>query len=243
MNKGTVLSVDDDMNHQIVIEQYLTESGFPVKVAHNAEEACALFNENNIEIILLNLNLPDGEGLSLIPQFLVNSNCGLIVVSGKTDTTEKVVCLEMGADDYLTKPFEMRELVARIKAVIRRRESQGVANKNIKSLKKIPKDERPNNIKFMGWTLDFAQYQLFDPKGNSVDLTSGEFELLEALARSPNRVLSREKLFEMTRQSEYDAYDRAIDTQIARIRKKMGKNGDKLIQTVRGVGYKFSPNA
>ncbi len=236
MKKGTILSVDDDENLQTVISQYLEGDGY--KVVTSANASCALERVNNgaLDVILLDLVLPDGEGLTLIPQFKEKTSAAIIVVSGKSDTTEKIVCLEMGADDYLTKPFEMRELSARIKAVLRRMEMQ-VNNNDNESKSESPDKER---IDFLNWTLDRAQYQVFEKEsGTSLEFTTGEFQLLEALILSPNRALSRERLFELTRDGEFDVYDRAIDIQIARIRKKLVDENNEILKTVRGVGYMF----
>lgn len=232
MHKGTILSVDDDENLQDVIGHYLEDDGYKVIVAGNSESAMEKVMAVNPDVILLDLVLPDGEGINLIPQFRTRSNAAIIVVSGKSDTTEKIICLEMGADDYITKPFEMRELSARIKAVLRR------ANDNNNPPKEA-ESEPVQKIHFKEWCLDRSQYQLFDGNGKSAELTTGEFKLLEALVLAPNRALSRERLFDLTRDSEYDSYDRAIDIQIARLRKKL-KGDSKLIQTVRGIGYMFT---
>lgn len=234
MQKGTILSVDDDENLQLVVEQYLVGDGYNIIKAGDTKTALEKADLGGLDVILLDLVLPDGEGMTIIPQLQAKTKAAIIVVSGKNDTTEKIICLEMGADDYMTKPFEMRELSARIKAVTRRIENQS-AN-----------DSEPNkaNEKITfgdGWSLDRTQYQLFDKTNNSADLTTGEFKLLEALILSPNRALSREQLFELTRDGEFDAYDRAIDIQIGRIRKKIGDDdkAPEFIKTVRGVGYMF----
>ncbi|MBI1301925.1 MAG: response regulator [Alphaproteobacteria bacterium] len=237
MKKGTILSVDDDENLQTVISQYLEGDGYHVITANDASSALEKVESTPMDVILLDLVLPDVEGLSLIPQFQAKGKAGIIVVSGKSDTTEKIVCLEMGADDYLTKPFEMRELSARIKAVVRRMDSIGnhQPSKDSKS--------QPEQINFVNWRLDRAQYQIFDQDSQPLNFTTGEFKLLEALVLSPNRALSRERLFELTRDGEFDAYDRAIDIQIARIRKKLGDEKGEIIKTVRGIGYMFSSAA
>lgn len=231
MKKGVVLSVDDDENLQIVISQYLESDGYRVITANSASSALEKVDTNNMDVILLDLVLPDGEGLSLIPQFRNKNKAAIIVVSGKSDTTEKIICLEMGADDYLTKPFEMRELSARIKAVLRRLEPQNDSDVKVAKAEKIT---------FYNWTLDRAQYQVFDQEGKSLELTTGEFQLLEALVMAPNRALSRENLFDLTRDGKFDSYDRAIDIQIARLRKKLNDHDNSIIKTVRGVGYMFS---
>ncbi len=234
MKRGTVLSVDDDQNLQTVIRQYLEDEGYNILSAGNVSTALDKTNGGTLDAILLDLVLPDGEGLTLIPQFRAKTNAPIIVISGKSDTTEKIVCLEMGADDYMTKPFEMRELAARIKAVMRR--SQPAAQNNAANA-----NETPEKIIFGdGWVLDRTQYQLYDPGNNFAALTTGEFKLLEALILSSNRALSRERLFDLTRDGEYDVYDRAIDIQIARLRKKLNDEDGQMIKTIRGVGYMFS---
>jgi DNA-binding response OmpR family regulator len=217
--------------------QYLEGDGYKVIAANDAQTALTHTDSEKIDVILLDLVLPDGEGMALIPQLQSKSKAGIIVVSGKSDTTEKIVCLEMGADDYMTKPFEMRELSARIKAVLRRLEDNEKSDPD-----SAQSNDNKENITFGdGWCLDVSQFQLFDKDKKSADLTTGEFKLLEAMLRSPNRALSRERLFELTRDGEYDAYDRAIDIQIGRIRKKLddGKASGELIKTIRGVGYMF----
>ena len=235
MQKGTVLSVDDDENLQVVIGQYLEEDGYTVLKAGDMKSALEKAGSGDPDVILLDLILPDGEGLALISQFRTTSTAAIIVVSGKSETTEKIICLEMGADDYITKPFEMRELSARIKAVLRRTVS--VSNDSEASSLKGSEKIRFNG----GWVLDRAQYQLYDAQGQSADLTTGEFKLLEALILSANRALSREHLFDLTRAGKFDSYDRAIDIQIARLRKKLSddETPTEIIKTVRGVGYMF----
>lgn len=235
MQKGTVLCIDDDEGLQTVIAHYLENDGYKVLTANTAKEALEEADSGNLHVILLDLVLPDAEGMTLIPQLQLKTSAGIIVVSGKNDTTEKIVCLEMGADDYLTKPFEMRELSARIKAVARRTEAR---NSNADGQKAALKEK----IKFEGgWCLDRSQYQVFDENNESADLTTGEFKLLEALIMSPNKALSRERLFELTRDEEFDSYDRAIDIQIGRLRKKLQPSSEmpEIIKTVRGVGYMF----
>ncbi len=237
--KGTILCIDDDEGLQIVLGQYLEDDGYKVLAARTFKDALEQSSHPELDAILLDLVLPDGEGLALIPQIKSRSNAAIIVVSGKSDTTEKIVCLEMGADDYITKPFEMRELSARIKAVMRRSAPQAPAPQ-------AQADPAPaDKIIFGDWCLDRAQYQLFDKNGTSADLTTGEFRLLEALVTHPNRALSREILFDLTREGNFEAYDRAIDIQIARLRKKIETDPDApaLIKTVRGIGYMFTPPA
>lgn len=240
MKKGIVLSVDDDENLQFVIKQYLEDDGYKVLTANDVKGALEKAETASPDIILLDLGLPDGEGMTLISPIRGKTNARVIVVSGKSDTMEKIICLEMGADDYMTKPFEMRELSARIKAVMRRNDIGGNAANNNGDTASPQSAER---IRFgEGWLLDRTKYQLFDKDGTSAELTTGEFKLLESLVLAANRAVTRESLFDRTRDNDYDGFDRAIDIQIARLRKKLGgeNGGAQIIKTVRGVGYMFS---
>lgn len=234
MANGTVLTIDDDPELQNVLRHHLEDDDYAVLSAMSGKDATDILVRTPVDVILLDLTLPDIEGFSLIGGMRRLTKAPIIIVSGKSDTIEKIVGLEMGADDYLTKPFEMRELTARIKVVMRR--AKEAANTASTAL-----GEKNDKIRFLGWTLDRLQLQLFNEKGQSVDLTVGEFRLLETLAMAPNRVLTRDYLFELTRECEFESYDRAVDIQIGRIRKKMGddpKSAD-IIKTVRGAGYMF----
>lgn len=240
MNKATILSVDDDENLQLVVKEYLESDGYKLLRAHDLKEFGMWAEQGeSIDLVLLDLVLKDAQGLSLIQTIRDRIKSPVIIVSGKTDTTEKIVCLEMGADDYITKPFEMRELSARIKAVLRRAtpELEKAANQSLSEIR-----TSGEKIYFDDWYIDCGQYQLYDLNNKSAELTTGEFKLLEALVLSAKKVVSRERLFEITRDGgSYDSYDRAIDIQIARIRKKMGDRSkdSEIIKTVRGVGYMF----
>ncbi len=232
--KAVILSVDDDKNLQLVLREYLEEDGYKVISAHSGRELEDKLKGDPFDVVLLDLMLPDSQGLGLITKIRGTTRAPVIIVSGKSDTTKKIVGLEMGADDYITKPFEMRELSARIRAVLRR------SQETLMSAAAPANDTKlGDTITFSGWKLDRTQYQAFDEKGQSLGLTTGEFKLLEALAVSANRALSREHLFDLTRDGKFDTYDRAIDIQIARIRKKLGDDtkAPALIKTVRGVGY------
>lgn len=236
MPKATILSVDDDRGLQTVVTHYLTGEGYEMLSATSGKQLMEVLQNNTPNIILLDLVLPDTDGISILAQLRAMKKIPVIVVSGKSDTTEKIVCLEMGADDYMTKPFEMRELSARIKAVIRRTEEVPAGNSPTQ-----PQAPQENQIKFGEWVLDRSQFQMFDKKGQSADLTTGEYKLLESLVSAPNKVLTRERLFELTRESDYDSFDRAVDIQIGRLRKKLNDDPKEpqFIKTVRGVGYMF----
>jgi two-component system, OmpR family, response regulator len=238
MFKPTILSVDDDESLQMVITHYLEGEGYQTLSAKSGKELLDILKSQSPHIILLDLLLPDTDGISILAQLRTSKKIPVIVVSGKSDTTEKIVCLEMGADDYMTKPFEMRELSARIKAVLRRADETWTKTSAPANSDTQAPDTR---ISFDGWVLDRAQFQLFNKDGVSAELTTGEYRLLEALVSAPHKVLSRERLFELTRASDYDSFDRAVDIQIGRLRKKLGDDSKapQYIKTVRGAGYMF----
>jgi two-component system, OmpR family, response regulator len=239
MTKGIVLSVEDDESIQLVLRQYLEGDGYSFVSAGSGQELKARLQTVEPSVILLDLKLPDADGTSLIQSIRNESRAPIIVLSGTSDTTEKIVCLELGADDYLTKPVEMRELSARIKAVLRRSQSTGSDPGGANSVSATPADRPP--LAFGRFQLDCNQFELFDANGAAIGITAGEFRLIEALAKAPNRVLSRDFLYTAIRAEDYDSYDRAIDIQIGRIRKKLGDDGKHLIKTVRGIGYMFTP--
>lgn len=235
MPKATILSVDDDEGLQTVVTHYLSNEGYTTLSASTGKQLLDVLQDNTPDMILLDLVLPDTDGISILAQLRGRDKIPVIVVSGKSDTTEKIICLEMGADDYMTKPFEMRELSARIKAVLRRGDEKA-------TLKQDPAvAEQGAQVRFAGFTLDRSQFQLFDTNNVSAELTTGEYRLLDALVSAPNKVLSRERLFELTRESDYDSFDRAVDIQIGRLRKKLNDDPKEpqFIKTVRGVGYMF----
>jgi len=236
MKKSTIICVDDDQGLQTVVGHYLEEQGYKVLSALSGSELEQRLQTDTADAILLDLMLPDSQGLDLIKTIRKTTNVPIIIVSGKDDTTEKIIGLEMGADDYMTKPFAMRELSARLKAILRRSNNADAPAVSAENPMKSS-----DKIKFGDWVLDRTQYQVFSDTNDSLDLTIGEFRLLEALLLSANRALNREQLFEVTREGTFEAYDRAIDIQIARIRKKLGDDprSPGLIKTVRGIGYMY----
>jgi DNA-binding response OmpR family regulator len=233
MKKATILSIEDDPVLQLATSEYLEDDGYAVLTASTAKDVEEHLKKSSADVILLDLNLPDMDGFSLLTKIRGFTKTPIIIVSGKTDTTEKIIGLEMGAVDYITKPFEMRELSARVKAVLRRAEEMAA-----ESQKKSEHKKPDEVISFAGWKLDRRQFQLFDKNDKSAGLTAGEFRLLEVLVLAPNRALSRDYLYEVTRGDEFSSDDRAVDLQIGRIRKKIDDDS-KIIRTVRGVGYMF----
>lgn len=234
MTKPTIFVVDDNREVLDLIEESLHQEGYNVVMAETAAELVEnLAQATAVDTILLDIVLPDDNGLNLIQKIREYTDAPVIIISGKGETVDKVVGLEMGADDYVAKPFRVRELAARVKANVRRYHAYKTGDKAVDSPKK------PEKIPFGDWVLDPAKLQVFDAEGKSAQLTVPEFRLLTVMVMSPNRVLSREYLIEQSRNNESEVFDRAVDIQIARIRKKLGDDArtSKLIQTVRGGGY------
>jgi DNA-binding response OmpR family regulator len=188
------------------------------------------------DLVLLDLGLPGEDGFSIARRVRESWRCGLVIVTGRGDAVDKVVGLEVGADDYVTKPFDLRELVARVKAVLRRLTPEAPASAPTAAVS-------PDKLRFAGWQLDTAARSLRSPQGEEVALTGGEFDLLQAFARHPGRVLSRDFLLEQTRGREAAPFDRTIDVQVGRLRKKIEADADdpQLIKSVRGAGYILVP--
>lgn len=236
MVKLNILCLEDDDNLAVVMRHYLEDEGMQLSQVSTGAEFHEALKKDTYDAILLDLGLPDVDGLSLVP--LLKQQCpnsGIIIISGKTSTTDRVVGLEMGADDYMTKPFEMRELIARIKANVRGR--------NATTEYATQSQTVDDNIMyhFGNWIYDTGKMLLTDKKGKPIDLTTGECELLQLFLRSKGRALSREYLFEQTRGDNFDSFDRSVDIQVTRLRKKFQDDPSKptIIKTVRGVGYMF----
>jgi DNA-binding response OmpR family regulator len=226
--------VDDELEITRVLGGYLAGHGYRVSALSTGRELLQLAAEEPPALVLLDLGLPGEDGFAVARELRARYRGGLMFVTGRGDSIDKVVGLELGADDYVTKPFDLRELLARIKAVLRR--TGGAADS-------APGGEGSARIRFDGWSLDAGARELFAPDGTPVALTSGEFELLHALVQHAGRVLSRDFLLEETRGREAGPFDRTIDVLIARLRRKIEANPDepRIIKTVRGAGYMFAP--
>lgn len=235
--KSTVLLVEDNQQVRETVAESLSEDGYAVITASSIAELNEKLPALKPDVILLDLILPDGDGLSLIKKIRDHTDAPVIVVSGKNDMVDKIVDLEMGADDYVGKPLQMKELAARIKAQLRRYKS--MKSPSTKTATPPVKRSEAARIRFGGWTLDRPQFQVYDADGQTGNLTVKEFRLLEALAMEPNRVLSREQLLDRVSAGDYNVTDRAIDVHILRIRKKINdKPGpEEIIKAVRGIGY------
>ncbi|MGG1947502.1 response regulator transcription factor [Trinickia sp. NRRL B-1857] len=232
INPAHVLVVDDDEAVRDLIAAYLSENDMRVSVAANGKEMAKALEEQAIDLVVLDLRLPGEDGIDIARKIRESSTLPIIVVSGRRDEADRVMALELGADDYLTKPFSSRELLARVRALLRR--SAVVAAASGRQL-----DARA--YRFAGWQLNIGTRKLTTPAGENVPLTNGEFSLLSAFLAAPGRVLTREQLLEASRLYD-DVYDRSIDVQILRLRRKIEENPSRpeYIKTERGAGYVFA---
>ncbi len=235
MTPTHIAIVDDEPDITQLLAGYLSRQGFRVSALGSGHALIELMSADRPDLVLLDLGLPGEDGFAIARQLRERWRCGLIIVTGRGDAVDKVVGLEIGADDYVTKPFDLRELLARIKAVLRRLAPPG----DVAAAPQAPRER----LCFDGWELDVAARQLLDRSGESVVLTGGEFDLLCVLAQHPGRVLSRDFLLEHTRGRDAAPFDRTIDVQIGRLRRKLGDDADdpRIIKSVRGVGYVLTP--
>lgn len=234
--RQVVLVIDDNRDVQETIRENLEDSGYDVVTAASGVEMESSLKARKADIILLDLVLPDGNGLNLISRIRAATDVPIIIISGKGALVDKVVGLEMGADDYMSKPIEPHELTARVRAGLRRYNTMRSGGGGITA--DFPA-KGPLQIQFGSWILDRMKFQALDERKVPANLTTKEYRLLEALVLSPQRVLSRDQLLDRARDGEFDVFDRTIDIQIARIRKKIGDNArdPRIIKTVRGAGY------
>jgi len=234
--------LDDEIDITQLLAGYLQSHGFRVTQLHNGPSLMALMDSDPADLVLLDLGLPGEDGFSIARRMRENWRCGLVIVTGRGDAVDKVVGLEVGADDYVTKPFDLRELVARVKAVLRRL-APDPAQAPGAAAPAAPAPAASDRLRFAGWQLDLAARSLANPQGQNVPLTGGEFDLLCAFARHPGRVLSRDFLLEQTRGREAAPFDRTIDVQVGRLRKKIEADPDEpqIVKSVRGAGYILVP--
>jgi two-component system phosphate regulon response regulator OmpR len=227
-----ILVVDDDARIRQMLTRYFEQEGYRVTAVADGNGMRAKLQATTFDIILLDLMLPGESGLELARDIRARSSVPIIMLTGKDDVLDRIVGLELGADDYMSKPFHLREVLARIRTVMRRH----------KIADGTQRDSAEDVVQFDGWRLDFVRRQLTSPDGRPVELTTGEFDMLVVLVRHPGRVLSREALMDLTRGRNLEAFDRTIDAQIARLRKKIESNpaDPLLIKSVRGIGYVFT---
>jgi two-component system OmpR family response regulator len=228
-----ILLVEDDLPMQQMVANYLEQHNMRLVSATNRQEMTRQFAASEPSLVILDLRLGQEDGLDLLREIRSRSDVPVIIITGhRRDEIDRVVGLELGADDYLTKPFSLRELLARIRAVLRRHESGHVASQ---------RDAERGRYRFGGWQLDRRSRRLTDPDGAPVTLTKGEYALLIAFLDAPQRPLTREHLLQATRVHE-DVFDRSIDVQILRLRRKLETDPSlpRVIRTERGVGYVFA---
>jgi two-component system OmpR family response regulator len=224
-----ILVVDDDGEILSLVARFLRANGFRVHTARNGPEMGEALRHAAIDLIVLDLMLPGRNGLDLCRDLRRTSSIPVIMLTAKGEETDRIIGLEVGADDYLPKPFNPRELLARMNAVLRRSRAPGqpLATRSGRS------------VLFAGWRLDTLKRELSDPRGIVVDLSTGEYDLLLAFLEAPQRVLTREFLLDAARNRSLEAFDRSIDVQVSRLRRKLDGIED-LIKTVRGAGYLFA---
>jgi two-component system, OmpR family, response regulator len=224
-----LLIVDDDPDILDLLCRYFGGHGFQVRTAADGHAMRAELAISPVDLVLLDLGLPGEDGLEITRYLRANWQCAVIIITGRGDSVDRVVGLELGADDYVAKPFELRELLARVRSVLRR------------TVVEVPAANAPL-IEFDGFRLDPTARRLQGRDGNDIVLTSGEFELLQAFIEQPNRVLSRDALMNRIHGRDAGPYDRAIDVQVGRLRRKLEPDTDlpQLIKSVRGAGYLFA---
>jgi two-component system OmpR family response regulator len=228
-----VLAIDDDAGMRQLIADYLGEHDLRVTTVATGADMEKVLAEQAIDVVVLDLRLAGEDGMQLARKLRETSEVPIIIVSGRKDEADRVMGLELGADDYLTKPFGPRELLARVRAVLRRYKTTNEV---------LPaRNEKRRAYRFAGWELNLRTRRLTGPGNKRVELSNGEFSLLEAFCSAPQRVLSREQLLDLSRLHNAEVYDRSIDVQILRLRRKIEVNPSKpeYIKTERGAGYIF----
>jgi len=230
-----ILIVDDDREIRDLLSRFLVKHGYRVSTAADGRDMRRVMADARIDLIVLDVMMPGETGLTLCGQVRATSKVPIIMLTAVAEETDRIIGLELGADDYLAKPFNPRELLARIRAVLRRTDIR-------EPVAAVEGDGNPV-LSFNGWRLDLATRQLTNPAGEPVELSTGEYDLLVAFAERPQRVLSRDRLLDLAKGRAAVAFDRSIDVQVGRLRRKIevDASAPQLITTVRGGGYMFTP--
>jgi two-component system OmpR family response regulator len=230
--KPHILIVDDDRQIRAMLARFLAEHGMRVTRAGDGEQMFKTLEAGRFDVIVLDVMMPGDDGFTLCRKLRSSNTIPLILLTARNSETDRIVGLELGADDYVTKPFNPRELLARIRAILRRAGASPVATQRLASV----------IYQFAGWTLDTSKRSLLSPQGVLTDLTTGEFDLLVAFVEHPQRVLNRDQLLDLARGRVSLAFDRSIDVQVSRLRRKIegDPNAPALIKTVRNGGYFFT---
>ncbi|MFM5049702.1 response regulator [Aeromonas allosaccharophila] len=234
MNQGNthILVVDDHSEIRDLLKRFLEQHGLRVSCARDGKEMKRLLEEREFDLLVLDLMMPGEDGLTLCRELRVKSNLPIIMLTAMGEETDRIIGLEMGADDYLAKPFNPRELLARIKAVMRRTQAET----------QTAAETLTRDLRFDRWLLDVNRRELVDEDGVGLSLSTAEFDLLKVFLERPQRVLSRDQLLDLARGREAVAFDRAIDTLVSRLRRKLERDpkNPELIKTIWGGGYMFS---
>ena len=234
MSENRLLIVDDDPAMRGMLVEYLRGHGFAVDEADSGAAMRERLHANSPDLVLLDLGLPGEDGLTLARYLREHHDCGIVMVTGTAGTVDRIVGLEVGADDYIAKPFEPRELLARVKSVLRRLQPASNVAQAASRRVRVGRCE-----------IDLAARRLTGHDGSDVPLTAMEFDLLKAFLGHPNQVLTRDQLLNMTRDRDWEPFDRSIDIRITRLRRKIERDPEnpRVIQTVRGAGYMYVPAA
>jgi len=229
-----ILVVDDEPEISDLVRDYLTHQGYRVSTAHNGAGMRRIMAQDPVDLVILDLILPGEDGLTLARSLREETSVGIIMLTARTDTVDRILGYEMGADAYMPKPFHLRELLALVKSVLRRGSTTGTAEK--------PATPR-SRAWFVGWELDLSKRERHSPSGEEIRLTTGEFDLLATFVRDPNQVLGRDRLLDLACGRAMEPGGRMIDVQVGRLRRKIEEDPDKpaIIKTVRGTGYLFTP--
>jgi two-component system, OmpR family, response regulator len=228
-----ILAVDDDPAIRQLMADYLGQHEFRVSTAADGKEMTRVLESSVVDLVILDLKLPGEDGMAIARKLREESSIPIIILTGRRDQADRVMGLELAADDYLNKPFDTRELLARIRAILRRAKTAQVASKT---------EDKLRAYRFAGWELDVRNRRLASPRGQLVELTNGEFNLLSAFLSAPQRILTRDQLLELSRLHDNEVFDRSIDVQILRLRRKIETNPAKpeFIKTERRAGYIFN---
>ncbi len=232
-NKVKILAVEDDRSIAKLLHTYLEREGYAVSDSDTVAAMRRTVESTQVDLVLLDVGLPDEDGWSALKWLRARSDVPIIMLTGKNETIDKVIGLELGADDYLSKPFEFRELLARIRTILRRTEKAAIQVE-------APADEK---ISFAGWVLDPTSQLVKSDDGDLLHLTQAEYRILALLVRNPGRVIVRDDLMSAAAGRDWDPMDRSIDVHVSNLRKKLDLDPDlpSLIRTVRGAGYMFVP--
>ena len=232
-NDGHILIVDDDAQLRQLTGKFLREHGYRVTAARDGREMRQALATASIDLVILDVMLPGGNGLDLCREIRSRSALPVIMLTARGSETDRIVGLEIGADDYVAKPFSPRELLARINSVLRRARAHLAA----------PLAGSGQSLRFDGWMLETRRRELTDPTGVVVDLSTGEYDLLLSFLEAPQRVLTRDQLMDAAKNRMANGFDRAIDIQVSRLRRKIdtSEDGQTMIKTIRGAGYMFVP--